>query len=355
MRRMGKAGRSSRDRNGSSQSQEPGGISCRFQLASRSWKLRNIPMYDTSTADDRRWAALVSRDAAADGLFYSCVRTTGVYCRPSCPGRPRRNNVFFVETRTEAERAGLRPCKRCRPDRLAVGPIARRIDAIDWERADEGLERDGFAALGRLLDDNECAGLAAAYAADGDFRTKVVMARHAFGAGEYKYFADPPPAPVEDLRTRLYARLSPLANRWGERLGEARTYPPDHSAYRAICAAAGQTRPTPLLLSYGPGDYNRLHRDLYGAEIFPVQVAILLSEPGKDFEGGEFILTEQRPRMQSRAHVVPLAKGDAVAFAVNERPIDGARGVYKARMRHGVSTIRAGRRMTLGVIFHDAE
>lgn len=311
-------------------------------------------MYDAPDAEDRRWEAVLMRDAAADGRFYCCVTTTGVYCRPSCPGRPLRKNVFFVDTRAEAERAGLCPCKRCRPDRLAAGSLETRIAAVDWVRAGEGLNREGFALLGRLLNDDECASLAAAYAADRGFRSIVTMARHGFGAGEYKYYAYPLPSLVEELRTRLYARLAPVANEWREKLGQVGRFPPDHQPYRAQCAAAGQARPTPLLLTYGPGDYNRLHRDLYGAEIFPVQVAILLSEPRKDFEGGEFVLTEQRPRMQSRAHVVPLAKGEAVAFAVNERPVDGAKGFCKTQMRHGVSTIRSGRRMTLGVIFHDA-
>ena len=311
-------------------------------------------MYDTPDAEDRRWEAILKRDPAADGRFYCCVKTTGVYCRPSCAGRPRRENVFFVETRAEAERAGLRPCKRCRPDRLAAGSIETRVAAIDWAKAGEGLDRDGFTPLGRLLNDEECSSLAALYAAEGDFRSTVTMARHGFGEGEYKYFAYPLPPLVEELRTRLYARLAPVANGWRKKLGRESLYPPDLASYRNICAAAGQSRSTPLLLSYGPGDYNRLHRDLYGSEIFPIQVAMLLSEPGKDFNGGEFVLTEQRPRRQSRAHVVALAKGDAVAFAVSERPVGGARAVYKAQMRHGVSTIRAGRRMTLGVIFHDA-
>lgn len=310
-------------------------------------------MFDSITADDACWAAVSARDPSADGRFYCCVRTTGVYCRPSCAGRPQRKNVFFVETRAEAERAGLRPCKRCRPDRLAAGSLQRRIEAVDWEKAAQALGADGFAPLGRLLDDKECAHLAAAYVKNEGFRSTVIMGRHGFGAGEYRYFAYPLPPLVEELRIRLYARLAPVANAWREKLGDE-AYPPDHRAYRARCAAAGQERPTPLLLSYGPGDYNRLHRDLYGAEIFPIQVATLLSEPHKDFEGGEFVLSEQRPRMQSRAHVVPLLKGDAVAFAVNERLVEGARGTYKAQMRHGVATLRAGRRMTLGVIFHDA-
>jgi hypothetical protein len=311
-------------------------------------------MFDALGGDEAKWAAVLTRDKGADGRFYSCVRTTGVYCLPSCPGRPNRKNVFFVATRAEAERAGLRPCKRCRPDRFVSGTIETRIDGIDWLAAAVALDKDGFALLGRLLDDAECAALADFYAADDGFRSKVVMARHGFGAGQYKYFADPLPEIVATLRRRLYERLLPVATAWRRKLGQAGAYPPTHDAYRDVCAAAGQTRPTPLLLSYGPGDYNRLHRDLYGAELFPVQVAVLLSDPGKDFDGGEFVLTEQRPRLQSAAHVLPLKKGDAVAFAVNERPANGSKGVYRAQMRHGVSMVRAGKRMVLGVIFHDA-
>jgi hypothetical protein len=311
-------------------------------------------MFDAVQTDDWRWAAVERRDPDADGRFFCCVRTTGVYCRPSCAGRPQRRNVFFVETRLEAERAGLRPCRRCRPDRLISGTIEERIAALDWEKAEASLDADGFARLGRLLDDPDCAGLIDAYSTPSGFRSTVIMGRHGFGAGEYRYFADPLPPLVADLRQLLYARLAPLASRWRRELGGAGDFPADHQSYRAICAAAGQRRPTPLLLSYGPGDYNRLHQDLYGNEIFAIQVAILLSEPKKDFEGGEFILTEQRPRTQSRAHVVGLEKGDAVAFAVSQRPVEGARGTYRATMRHGVATVSAGRRMTLGVIFHDA-
>lgn len=310
-------------------------------------------MFDLAD-DDARWRAVAARDHAADGRFYCCVRTTGVYCLPSCAGRPQRRNVFFVATRAEAEAAGLRPCKRCRPDRLIVGDIPARIAAIDWLKAEASLSGDGFASLGRLLGDEECAALSDAYSAGQGFRSTVVMARHGFGAGEYKYFADPLPPLVQSLRRGLYERLAPLANRWRAKMGGGAGYPADHDAYRAVCAKAGQRRPTPLLLAYGPGDYNRLHQDLYGDETFPIQVAILLSAPGRDFEGGEFVLTEQRPRMQSRPHVVPLEKGDAVAFAVNQRPVEGAKGTYRAAMRHGVSTLRRGRRMTLGVIFHDA-
>ncbi len=248
--------------------------------------------------DDGRWQAIQQRDASADGQFYCCVRTTGVYCRPSCAGRPHRGNVFFADTRREAEAAGLRPCKRCRPNRLVTGTLDSRIDGLDWERAATRLDGEGFAPLGRLLSDEECAFLIAQYGADEGFRSTVVMARHGFGAGEYKYFADPLPPLVLTLRQRLYARLAPLGSVWRESLG-GEGFPSEHDAYRAVCAAAGQQRPTPLLLAYGPGDYNRLHRDLYGAENFPIQVAILLSGPGRDFAGGEFVLTEQRPRMQS--------------------------------------------------------
>jgi hypothetical protein len=309
-------------------------------------------MFDADI-NDRRWAAVAARDHAADGDFYCCVRTTGVYCRPSCAARPKRENVFFVATRREAEAAGCRPCKRCRPERLATGPLEQRIGGVDWGAAQQELDAVGFARLGRLLDDRECAQLADCYLESG-FRSTVKMDRHGFGAGEYKYFADPPPPMVEALRRELYERLVPVANQWRVRLGSEATLPATHEAYRRQCAARGQRRPTCLLLSYAEGDYNRLHQDLYGEEVFPIQAAVLLSEPGSEFEGGEFVLTEQRPRMQSRVHVVPLRKGDAVAFAVSSRPVEGGRGTYRAVMRHGVSTVRKGRRMTLGVIFHDA-
>ncbi len=311
-------------------------------------------MFNHGGLDGARWTAVSTRDPSADGNFFTCVKTTGVYCLASCAGRPKRGNVVFVETRIEAERAGFRPCSRCRPDRLVAGDIPARLAAIDWRRAEAALDADGFAHLGRLIGGEEAAALAAVYAGKGNFRSTVDMARHGFGAGEYRYFEDPLPPAVAALRRGLYQRLAPLASRWRARLGGEGAYPETHDGYRSVCAAAGQAKSTPLLLSYGPGDYNRLHHDLYGPETFPIQVAILLSEPRKDFKGGEFVLTERRPRMQSRAHVVPLEKGDAVAFAVNERPVAGARGDHRAQMRHGVATIRAGRRMTLGVIFHDA-
>ena len=234
------------------------------------------------------------------------------------------------------------------------GPgIAARIAAIDWPAVQASLDAEGWAVVPGLLDDGECAALAARYDAPDGFRSHVHMARHGFGRGEYRYFAYPLPPPVAELRAALYARLAGPANRWHERMGMGVRFPARHAEFLARCHAAGQARPTPLLLSYGPGDYNCLHQDLYGQHVFPLQVAVLLS-PGTDFSGGEFILTEQRPRMQSRAAVVPLAKGDAVIFAVNTRPVKGSRGDYRVAMRHGVSAVRSGRRRVLGVIFHDA-
>ena len=228
------------------------------------------------------------------------------------------------------------------------------LRAIDWRHAGAALDEDGFAVLGRLLGARECAAIRGMYAGDARFRSQVVMSRHNYGRGEYRYFAYPLPELVARLRERLYPGLAPVANRWSEALGLEVRYPAKLEDFLARCHAAGQRRPTPLLLRYGAGDYNCLHQDLYGAQVFPLQVAILLNEPGRDFSGGEFVLTEQRPRMQSRAAVVPLAQGDAVAFAVHQRPVRGQRGWYRVNMRHGVSRIRSGSRHTLGVIFHDA-
>jgi hypothetical protein len=232
--------------------------------------------------------------------------------------------------------------------------IAERIAAFDWNAIGAALDREGWAVLPGLLTDAECDQTAALYAEEERFRSHVLMARHGFGRGEYRYFAYPLPPLVAALRRALYARFAPLANRWHERMAMPVRFPAAHDDYLARCHAAGQARPTPLLLKYGPGDYNCLHQDLYGDHVFPLQAAVLLSAPGEDFDGGEFVLTEQRPRMQSRAAVVPLAKGDAVVFAVNARPVRGSRGDYRAAMRHGVSAIRLGQRRTLGVIFHDA-
>jgi hypothetical protein len=230
--------------------------------------------------------------------------------------------------------------------------IGARVAALDWAALGAEIAAQGCATTGPLLSPEECAGLRAMYPDEAPFRSRVVMARHGFGRGEYKYFADPLPPLVAGLRRALYAALVPLANAWAPALGQA-AFPPDHGAFRAACAAAGQPKPTPLLLRYGPGDYNCLHQDLYGALVFPLQVAVLLSAPREDFEGGEFVLTEQRPRMQSRAEVVPLVQGEAVVFAVNQRPVQGSRGTYRVAMRHGVSRLRRGERFTLGVIFHD--
>jgi hypothetical protein len=230
-----------------------------------------------------------------------------------------------------------------------------RVAAFDWTLAAGDLGSHGAALLEKLLTPEECSDVAALYMEEQHFRSHVVMSRHGFGKGEYRYFGYPLPALIEGLRTALYGRLAPIANAWNERMDIATRYPPSHGAFLDLCHQAGQRRPTPLLLRYGPGDYNCLHQDLYGELAFPLQVAVLLSEPGRDFGGGEFVLTEQRPRMQTRAEVVPLRQGDAVAFAVHHRPVEGTRGSYRVNLRHGVSRIRSGQRHTLGVIFHDAE
>lgn len=225
---------------------------------------------------------------------------------------------------------------------------------LDWASAGAALDEQGWAILPRLLDPRACLEAAALWREESAFRSRVSMARHGFGQGEYRYFGYPLPDPVAGLRARLYPPLAETANRWRAALGRPDRYPADHEDYLRRCRSAGQARPTPLILRYGPGDYNCLHQDLYGEEAFPLQVAILLSRPGEDFSGGEFLLSEQRPRRQSRATVVPLAQGDAVVFAVSERPVQGGRGCYRTRMKHGVSTIRSGERFTLGLIFHDS-
>ena len=237
----------------------------------------------------------------------------------------------------------------------SASDIAARVDAIDWAQATAELDAQGCAVLKGLLTPDECVALAAMYSDDAHFRSRVVMGRHGFGRGEYKYFAYPLPDLIAELRPVLYARLAGVANRWNEAMGIDISYPASHAAFLKRCHDAGQTRPTPLLLQYEAGDYNCLHQDLYGEHVFPLQVAILLSEPGRDFAGGEFVLTEQRPRMQSRAEVVPLTQGDAVAFAVHHRPVQGTRGTYRVNLRHGVSRVRSGHRHTVGVIFHDAK
>jgi hypothetical protein len=232
--------------------------------------------------------------------------------------------------------------------------IATRLGAIDWPDTSAHLDRDGWVMISRLLTTPECAAIAGLYGDDGRFRSRVVMERHGFGRGEYRYFAYPLPDIIAALRTAMYPRLVPIANRWNQAMGVAVRYPGTHAEYIARCHQAGQTRPTPLLLRYGAGDFNCLHQDLYGEHVFPLQLTVLLSAPDGDFTGGEFVLTEQRPRMQSRAAVVPLRQGDAVIFAVRHRPVAGTRGPYRVTMRHGVSALRSGSRHTLGVIFHDA-
>ncbi len=242
-----------------------------------------------------------------------------------------------------------------RQHRAATDLLGERIAALDWERISAELDDHGCAVIGPLLAAEDCASLASSYDDDARFRSRIIMARHGFGRGEYKYFAAPLPDVITVLRTALYRPLAAIANRWNEAMGLPVRFPAEHDAFLARCHAAGQTRPTPLLLRYGPGDYNCLHQDLYGEHVFPLQVAFLLSRPGDDFTGGEFVLTEQRPRMQSRAEVVPLQQGQGVIFPVHHRPVRGTRGVYRVNMRHGVSRLREGRRHTLGVIFHDAK
>lgn len=234
-------------------------------------------------------------------------------------------------------------------------PVAARINGQDWDNAAGWLDREGYAVLSGLIDGETCARLAGLYDDDHRFRSRVVMARHGFGRGEYKYFDNPLPQVVGALRSALYPPLRAIANRWNEALDIETRYPESHAAYLAECHVAGQTKPTPLILKYETDDYNCLHQDLYGELVFPLQAAILLSRPGDAFTGGEFVLTEQRPRMQSRAMVVPLQQGDAVIFPVRQRPVQGVKRRYRVNMRHGVSRVLSGQRFTLGVIFHDAQ
>jgi hypothetical protein len=232
--------------------------------------------------------------------------------------------------------------------------IGERIEMIDWDRVSDQLDAQGNATVGRLLSPEECANMVGCYSRDDLFRSRVVMARHGFGRGEYKYFGYPLPEILATLRTSLYPYLVPIANRWNRAMGVAVRYPDRHADFIARCHEAGQVKPTVLLLRYGPEDYNCLHQDLYGEHVFPLQMTMLLSDPGRDFTGGEFVMTEQRPRMQSRPIVVPLQQGDAVFFAVNQRPVRGSRGSYRVKLRHGVSRICSGHRYTAGIIFHDA-
>lgn len=227
--------------------------------------------------------------------------------------------------------------------------------ALDWQRIAEDLECQGYARVQGLISESDCRSLTESYASVNIFRSHIDMTRYGFGSGEYKYFAYPLPQPVAGLRAALYPGLSDIANRWNETLGIDMRFPDIHAEYLDVCHRAGQSRPTPLLLQYGEGDYNCLHQDIYGEHVFPLQAAFLMSDPDRDFTGGEFVLTEQRPRRQSRAEVVPLGQGEGVIFPVRYRPMQGARGSYRVNMRHGVSRIRSGRRHTLGVIFHDAQ
>lgn len=233
--------------------------------------------------------------------------------------------------------------------------LSQRLHNLDWPHLEQSLDQDGSAVIRNLLSASQCQSLGKLYAEPGNFRSRVIMARHGFGRGEYQYFRYPLPDIVQQLRESLYPLLVPLANHWNACMGLEVRYPGEHADFIQRCHAAGQQRPTPLLLQYGPQDYNCLHQDLYGEQVFPLQVAILLSEPGGDFTGGEFVLTEQRPRMQSRPQVIDLKQGDALVFAVHQRPVKGVRGYYRVNMRHGVSRVHSGRRHTLGIIFHDAQ
>jgi len=256
-------------------------------------------------------------------------------------------NTFFADktTRTNSEPTESNPANQA----------VARVGALDWQQIGDQLDEQGSALLHGVLSSDECHALAARYSEESIFRSRVVMGRHGFGLGEYKYFSYPLPDLIERLRTALYSRLASVANRWNAAMRIDVRYPFSHAEFVQRCHDAGQQRPTPLLLQYQEGDFNCLHQDLYGEHVFPIQAAILLSEPGRDFTGGEFVLTEQRPRMQSRAEVVPLRQGDAVAFAVHHRPVRGTRGTYRVNLRHGVSRVRSGQRHTAGIIFHDAQ
>lgn len=257
----------------------------------------------------------------------------------------RTGTARWASDRKERE-AGIRPVRH--------DPGMTTIESHDWDAAACELDSRGWTMIPRLLTMADCSASVGLYEAETAFRKHVVMERHGYGRGEYRYFAYPLPSLVATLRTQLYSRLVPIANRWNERIGIGARFPAEHAAFLERCHRAGQQKPTPLLLRYGTGDFNCLHQDVYGEHVFPLQAAILLSSPGKDFTGGAFILTEQRPRMQSRAEVVPLGRGDAVIFAMAQRPQRGSRGDYRVAMRHGVSTVHRGQRHTLGIIFHDA-
>ena len=245
--------------------------------------------------------------------------------------------------------------KNCQGKTRAVSPATVDVDALDWPAIELELDARGSAVVGPLFSREQCRELGAAYDDESLYRKRVVMARHGFGSGEYQYYAYPLPPAIEQLRTALYPRLAKVANRWKRALGLEASFPAALAAFKQQCHAAGQDKPTPLILRYRAGDFNCLHQDLYGEHVFPLQVAILISDPQRDFTGGQFVLTEQRPRKQSRVEVVPLGQGEGVIFAVNQRPVAGSRGAYRVSMRHGVSEIRSGQRLTVGIIFHDAK
>jgi uncharacterized protein len=242
-----------------------------------------------------------------------------------------------------------------RPELCSDSPLRHRVDATDWNGVSADLDGLGFALVQGLLNATQCRAVSGLFGDAKRFRSHIHMTRHGFGRGEYKYFAYPLPNLVGALRTMIYPHLAGVANRWSEAMSINIRYPSEHASFLKRCHEAGQIRPTPLLLQYGPGDYNCLHQDLYGEHVFPLQLAILLSEPNEEFTGGEFVLTEQRPRMQSRVAVAPLRRGDAVVFAVHQRPVRGTKGVYRVNLRHGVAEVRSGLRHTLGIIFHDAQ
>jgi hypothetical protein len=257
-----------------------------------------------------------------------------------------------MKTPNQVDEMSMKEASLALPD--ATNAVSR-VKLLDWQQIGHELNESGNAILNGILTPRECGALTSLYANDNGFRSRVVMARHGFGRGEYKYFSYPLPDIIQELRSALYDNLAPIANQWNLALGIDIRYPHKHADFMQRCHDAGQLRPTPLLLQYGAGDYNCLHQDLYGEHVFPIQVAFLLSEPERDFTGGEFVLIEQRPRMQSRPEVVPLRQGAAVAFAVHHRPVEGTQGSYRVNLRHGVSRLRSGRRYTVGIIFHDSK
>ncbi|RYD86557.1 MAG: proline hydroxylase [Sphingomonadales bacterium] len=279
-------------------------------------------------------------------------------CQPSGARPSPSPSAEAASASRNAKSETRRRLARCDAMQVSVQgagmPLQQTLAKLDWPALAQELDASGSVVTPPILSADQCAELVSIYDNDALFRSRVVMARHGFGKGEYKYFAYPLPRLITSLRTSLYERLAPIANTWEVMLGREPRFPATHEDFLATCHAAGQARPTPLLLRYGSGDYNCLHQDLYGEHVFPLQAAFLLSRPNEDFTGGEFVLTEQRPRMQSRAEVAPLQQGQAIIFAVNERPVRGTKGVYRVKMRHGVSRIRSGARHTLGVIFHDA-